>query len=848
MTNNLILNKKTFSQRIRKNLPLILAFLVPVLVLFVIYISREVFPFGENMYLRSDMYHQYAPFTKELQRNLQEGGSLFYSWNIGLGTSFISTYAYYLASPVNWLIALFPSSLVPEFMNIMLILKSGLMSCFFTYYLIKKFKRNNLLSACFGWFYALSAYMVAFSWNVMWLDCLVLLPLVVMGLEALVKEGRSRLYTISLAVTIFTNYYIAIMICIFLVLYFVYLLVCENGRKNKADAVYTICQFVLYSIIAACMAAIVVLPAFFTLFITASSESSFPSLLTAYFNFLELIAKATFNSELSVFSGHLPNIFCTMGCFILVPLFCLQKHIRAKERAGKAILCGIFLFSFMFNIPTYIWHGFHFPNSLPCRQSFIYIFLILMMSYQALINIKRFSYKEVVTCALGASAGLFAVQAILDSDDFSITNCCISVAFILCYMLLLVLLKKRKLNRKAVMIVFMAICVAEAALNANATGFSITSRTTYYSDNEAIEKLLSEITDSSFYRVEKVTRRTKNDGTWNDYNSASIFSSVTVSGDSDLYEAFGLQGQTNSFSYYGHTPFTKALLGVKYELSNKEINDPLMTRIADYDGMNLYVNKYSMSLGFLVSEDVYQTSLTREEPFTVQNDFISKSVGADYIYEIYYSISGNGVTFTAEEDGRYFAYIDNKIDSCTVDVKRNGISVSFKNYESLENPEIIDLGDIEKGDEVTITSTDDDITYITVYPAMMDYEKFDSAMEKFMEGQMSVLEFEDTYVSGEVTVSENEILFTTIPYDPGWIVYVDGEKVNYQSYENAFITVELESGTHIVEFKYMPQGFIAGLIVSLAAIAVFVIIQLCLWHEAKRKETKKHLAKQEGLM
>ena len=74
-------------------------------------------------------------------------------------------------------------------------------------------------------------------------------------------------------------------------------------------------------------------------------------------------------------------------------------------------------------------------------------------------------------------------------------------------------------------------------------------------------------------------------------NSASIFSSTTVEGNSDLFTSLGMQGRINAYSYSGHTPFTQALLGVKYEISDCEQSDPLMTKISSVDKYSLYRNK-----------------------------------------------------------------------------------------------------------------------------------------------------------------------------------------------------------------------------------------------------------------
>ena len=109
---------------ISNNLVLILAFLAPIFILICLFIAREIFPFGDEMYLRSDMYHQYAPFMKLFQTALKEGRNLEYTFHMGLGSNMVSAYAYYLSSPLNWLVSLFPSNLIPEIMGSFIVLSA----------------------------------------------------------------------------------------------------------------------------------------------------------------------------------------------------------------------------------------------------------------------------------------------------------------------------------------------------------------------------------------------------------------------------------------------------------------------------------------------------------------------------------------------------------------------------------------------------------------------------------------------------------------------------------------------------------------------------------------------------
>ena len=116
-----------------------LAFGIPFVWSVIICAAAGIYPFGENCILHVDMYHQYCPFFMEMQDKLANGGSFLYSWNLGLGSDFIGLYAYYLASPLNWLLLLCPKGLVIEFMTLTIWVKIALAGLFFFWYLKEHF-------------------------------------------------------------------------------------------------------------------------------------------------------------------------------------------------------------------------------------------------------------------------------------------------------------------------------------------------------------------------------------------------------------------------------------------------------------------------------------------------------------------------------------------------------------------------------------------------------------------------------------------------------------------------------------------------------------------------------------
>ena len=114
------------------------------------YIFLGYFPMGDNIILKVDMYHQYGPFHEELRNRLVNGKSFLYSWESGLGRDFLSQFAYYTASPLSFLMVLFPQGNMPEAMALFILLKVAFSASFFAFYLKRKFKRDDITIVIFA--------------------------------------------------------------------------------------------------------------------------------------------------------------------------------------------------------------------------------------------------------------------------------------------------------------------------------------------------------------------------------------------------------------------------------------------------------------------------------------------------------------------------------------------------------------------------------------------------------------------------------------------------------------------------------------------------------------------------
>lgn len=827
--------------KIEENFCYIASFIIPLGILIFLYYSRGIYPFGEKMYLRSDCYHQYAPFHMELYDKLMHGESLTYSWDIGLGMNFSALYSYYLASPVNWLIGMVSKNHIIEYMNVLIVVKTALCSLTFNHYICKHFNTKKFSACAFGICYALSSYFAAFSWNLMWLDCLVLLPLIMLGLERLVKSRKCYLYCISLGFAILSNYYIGIMLCIYSVLYFFALLYSDDSKKNFSYYVQRIKSFALYSLLAGGFAAVSIMPAYAALSSTASGDFNFPTTVVNYFSVFDMISRSLINVDPAIFSAHDPNLFCTIAIFILIPLYFVNPKIKTNEKIAKGALLGIFLVSFNTNIPNYIWHGFHYPNSLPCRESFIYIFLILTMAYEALYYIKETTTKQIASSFAGALALFLAIEKLMVSDSYSAMIIYLSVTFLIFYTFVIVLLKSNNYRQSIISYLLIIVVISEAYVNLDKTSLSTSDRDYYVRDNKAIETVLNiakEQDEDLFYRVEKYDRKTKNDGAWIGYHSASTFSSTANAGVSEFYGAVGLEESTNALAYYGHTPLTESLLSVKYVLSNTKREDTSNAQLfAESSSIYLYKNTHTLPIGFMLPGNLEEEwDLTDSNPFEVQNSFARLVLNDNTrtMYHRLYVESDNSVNL--QEETSFFIYVTTSLDKITVECHMPDGTTTSKSFSSMTHKHILDLGTYPEGTVISVKSADKEVESIQFYAYSYDDSVFVDVYNQLSQNSIQLSEFSDTSLSGTVTAAADGLFFTSIPYDKGWTVIVDGKKVSSKAFKDAFVSFELSAGTHEISFSYTPAGLNIGIVLSVFSALIFIMLMIVDIKSRKHKQ------------
>ncbi len=807
------------------------AWAIPSGIMLLLFIINGIYPFGDRSFLCSDLYHQYMPFFTEFMEKVKAGESLYYSWNVGIGSNFLTLYVYYLASPLHWLAFLLPQSLLIEFISYLVIVKVGLCGLTFCAYLQKHFQTKSVTTVFFAVFYALSGYMAAYNWNIMWLDCVILFPLIILGLERLVKEGKPYFYCVTLALSILTNFYISIMICIFLVLYFITLLFTEESYVKPCW------QFGVYSLLAGALAAVLLIPEGCAIMATDFGAMEFPKEIRSYFSVLDELARHQMCVTTERQLEHWPNIYCGVAVMILVPLFAVCDKVAIKRRFVMLGLTIVMLFSFSTNLLDFIWHGLNYPDSLPARQSFIYIFLILVMSFEAFSHIREMNKQKILYCFLGAVVFLLFCEKFAEDKDITLGLEALSMAFLAVYGMVLYYYHhyREREWQKVLCVVGFVLVAIEAGINTYNTSIGTVSRWEYIKpikDYEVLYEYAQENTEG-FWRVEKFERRTKNDAILVGYPSASLFSSTMNSAVADFYEMLGMRHSKVFYAFDGATPLTAAMLNVEYMYGEtekymqndaNEHADKLYTSVAESGDITLYHCNYTLPFGFVVPLDFQLSDEKGKDPLKLQNEMMKELGMQEKLFTRANTIRDDEkMTLVADKDAYY--YVVNGRGNGKLDFKGEDVTRSF---EELKNLSIMYVGYLEQGDRIQIENGDekDDTSSVNLTAYRMDLGVLKEALEILSGQHMENVQYDSNHISGHITMEEAGKVFLSVPYEEGWKVTVDGNEAEIGLYGECFITIPLEPGEYEIALEYDPKGRKEGIIISICGVILFITLLL----------------------
>ncbi len=402
-----------------KTVPLALAlsFTLPAVIILINFVACGIAPFGGRTLCSMDGFSQYYPMLMNMSEAIKKG-ELFYSFNGALGFNLWAQSGYYTNS-LLWLpIYFLPHSLHVSYIDLSILFRLSLAGLFFCLRLIKthrdaSYKRILFLYPVLSFAWALNGYMTAFINQIMWTDVVVLLPLVILGIETLAEKGKPYLYITALFISIVSCFYLSFMVCIFSVLWFFFLMFKEKLTWKKRF--HLTFNFGISSLTAGGMSAVVILPVYKALSLTKASTLGFGGELELNFSLKEFLLRILPFQKTSL-EYDLPNIYCTVTVFVIFFFFLFSKRFTRRHKAVALIFVTFMFLSMSVNLGEYIWHGFHYPNQLPARQSFLAIFLMisLVAEFLTVCALKKKHLKLIIVLILAGASLNFTSQFFRD--------------------------------------------------------------------------------------------------------------------------------------------------------------------------------------------------------------------------------------------------------------------------------------------------------------------------------------------------------------------------------------------------------------------------------------------------
>lgn len=853
---------------LRKNGWYMLAsFFIPVLIMILVYYSRGIYWNSSTSILSSDSFSQYSNFHLSLKHVFSGKASPFYTFDLGMGLNYYAFMSYYLGGIFTPLICLFDSSNIPNALYILTLIKLGAAGLTFWIYAKNTFKINRLLITGLSTAYCLMSFTVAQSEIVMWLDAMVWLPLVILGINRVIDYKRPRLLFFSYFILFISNYYFGFMIGLFSFMYFL-VIYFANFSKNKS----TFKPYIITSLLSGIASLVMILPMYLDLKVNGEQLSPITMTKTDATSWWDLIVKnmigvydtTQYNSIPFIYIGILPLLFCLF--------YFISRKFDLKHKLGFGTIAIFIIASFYFTPLDLMWQGFHFPNMFLFRYAFLLSFLVIMLAGYGLEKYEKEDTPIILFIGIVLLIAYTLAYFVHSPETYKyvkVQNFALSIIFLIAYLLIFaiqLLPLPKKLPFKIYSIILLILMCGEAGANSyymihalgKEWGFPETEQ--YNGNRKPIQALVDEsnkLNKGIFYRLENLDQISTNDSIAFQYPGLDLFSSVRNRNSSALFNNLGFKADGTALNsrYANNTLLMDSLIGMRYNISLTDINKFGFKQVDKAKNFKLYENKYALPLGVQTTDKILSTKLYPSDNLSSQENLINSLANKKLKY--YKLVSPELLS----EEGGSINQIDGiniskvKVDpgkvltlTYSIDVPKGkqaavslfptsntgtGSACVTSDYNAGHwteiglNGQYYNIGYFKKDTTVEFTvhisGVENEFEMITPLVLLTDIPNYKSAMKQ-LDKQGVDFKVDGRKATATVNMKgDNNTIFTTIPYDKGWNAYVDGKKVEIRPYRNGVVTFKVPKGKHKIELSYFPPGLKLGIVLLIVGLVGFFL-------------------------
>ena len=257
-----------------------------------------------------------------------------------------------------------------------------------------------------------------------------------------------------------------------------------------------------------------------------------------------------------------------------------------------------------------------------------------------------------------------------------------------------------------------------------------------------------------------------------------------------------------------------------YTCNNTDLFNMLFNVKNDYYLEKIYATKYSEELEYEYTDtDMHEFQNKLAELLTgIDGILIEEKIPREKIDNYY--------QYTIKNNKKY--YIQKNFNIKRIETK-NEIYTNPKQYDNqIEDKNLNEFmqitAELSEGDTIKIEFIDEKKNKeIKIYS--LDQEKLNKAYEYLKNNQINYSLYEYNHLEGTITLEENEILFTTIPYDESWKIKIDGQEVKPFKTLNSLMAIKAPKGTHHISLEY-KNNFIVPIIISISSLILTIIFYI----------------------
>lgn len=844
-------------------------------ILCVVYIVSGLFPFGPNILAWSDMAQQSLPFMMQMKDIASGTTSVLYNMANASGMNFWGVFLYFVCSPFTALGLLVPREGFFYFANILLVLKLVLASCTAAGHFAGKhtiFPLNPKQAGALGVMYAFCGFALLYYQNLVWLDQLILFPLLISALQMLYKEGRMLPFALALAASIACQFQIAFTILITVILCSAMYVVAFVPKKQAGIVAL---RLGVASVVAGVASGVVWLP---TLFQFLASARGGPA--------VESIKQTKLLAPLET---TLCMLLCTSAIGAACLYLCFKKRFATPGVLYAFACLSIFSFPLVLDPVNMLWHAGSY-QAFPSRYGFIPLYFGLLLLAAALhcanqVPAKRKSHNNglaVFFLAAGVlatvlfyiwyfyreQAGVYVRSLWGDKTSLKWALLCFALGALV-YGLLLFLRTHKWLGQKMFVVALCVVLALECTYNSllyiglpayNGQGYTMVLDL----HNKLPEEYAGRVKYSRKYADANIIGAMG-------YSSVGHYSSFTRTEYIQAQKKLGYSGYWMEMSGLGGTLLSDHFMGIGAVICQRDEIDPM------YDEENVvYENTWFGIVeqphvpgalnGFVVEASPQQIAFMPGNNRVEAQNWLYKTVygGSGAISRAYHPTVLQGVGCTYDDGGRFYAthftgeeqygYFLYEIEvreqetlyfDCFRDITNNlyepvydsfGVSVNGiyleGSYPNSGCNGILNLGTFEN-ETVTVQIE----MYQNQY--MYSFGVFGMAYADVVQATQNaqttpIVEKNGRFYTAAQAQKGGEMLVLPIGYDEGLTAKINGNPAEVYKVLDGFVGVPLQAGQNSVEIGYTPKGFVAGVACTLGG----VLLLVCLLFVEKRYKNR----------